>query len=203
MSEIRSCTIESFLTDVASTSPTPGGGSVAACCAATAAGLALMVERIGSNKREGPSFQPLIARCECLREAFLNFADRDATAYTAVIDAYRLPKTTETRSQAIDAALHQAAEVPLTVAEHCLDLLELLAELALLSPGSCISDVGVATLLGKAALDGALLNVEINLAAMKSTVAVAPITERVHVLSRRSTDLAEQALSCVRERIKS
>jgi len=203
MSEIRSCTIESFLAEVASAAPTPGGGSVTAFCAAAAAGLALMVCAIGQNRGENSSFQGLIVRFERLKEAFLDFADQDAEAYTAVIKAYRLPTNTNTRSEAIDAALRHAAEVPLAVAENCLELLELLVQLASLGSRSCISDVGVAALLGKAAFEGALLNVEINLAAMKDNEAVAQITARKHDALTRSADLAEQALSCVRERIKS
>ena len=203
MSEIRSCTIESFLAEVASASPTPGGGSVAAFCAAAAAGLALMVCAIGQNKGENSSLQGLIVRFERLKEAFLDFADQDAEAYTAVIKAHRLPTNMNTRSEAIDAALHHAAEVPLAVANDCLDLLELLVQLASLGSRSCISDVGVAALLGKAAFEGALLNVEINLAAMKDNEAVAQITARKHDTLTRSADLAKQALSCVRERMKS
>lgn len=203
MSEIRSCTIESFLTEVASASPTPGGGSVAAFCAAAAAGLALMVCAIGSNKGKNSSLQGLIVRVERLKEAFLDFADQDAAAYTAVIKAYRLPTNTNTRSEAIDAALRHAAEVPLAVANGCLELLELLVQLASLGSRSCISDVGVAALLGKAAFDSALLNVEINLAAMKYDEAVAQITARKHDTLTRSADLAEQALSCIRERMTS
>ena len=203
MSEIRSCTIESFLAEVASANPTPGGGSVAALCAAAATGLALMVCAIGLNKGENSLSQGLVVRFERLKEAFLDFADQDAEAYTAVIEAYRLPKNTNTRSEAIDAALRHAAEVPLVVAKHCLELLELLVQLASLGSRSCISDVGVAALLGKAAFDGALLNVEINLAAMKDNEAVAQITAREHDTLTRSADLAEQALSCVRERMKS
>ena len=203
MSEIRSCTIESFLTEVASASPTPGGGSVAAFCSAAAAGLALMVSAIGLSKGENSSLQGLIVRFERLKEAFLDFADQDAAAYTAVIKACRLPTNTNTRSEAIDAALRHAAEVPLAVANGCLELLELLVQLASLGSRSCISDVGVAALLGKAAFDSALLNVEINLAAMKDDEAVAQITARKHDTLTRSADLAEQALSCIRERMTS
>jgi len=203
VSEIRSCTVESFLAEVASASPTPGGGSVAAFCAAAAAGLALMVCAIGSNKGENSSLRGLIVRFERLKETFLDFADQDAEAYNAVMEAYRLPRNTNTRFEAIDVALRHAAEVPLAVAKHCLELMELLVQLASLGSRSCISDIGVAALLGKAAFDGALLNVEINLAAMKDNKVVAQITARKHDTLTRGADLAEQALSCVRERMKS
>jgi formiminotetrahydrofolate cyclodeaminase len=201
VSEIRSCTIESFIVEVASASPTLGGESVAAFCAA-AAGLALMVCAVGQNKGKNSSLQGLIIRFERLKEAFLDFADQDAETYTAVIEAHRLPTNTNARSEAIDAALRHAAEVPLAVANDCLDLLELPVQLASLDSRSCISDVGVAALLGKAAFDGALLNVEINLAAMKDNEAIAEITARKHDTLTRSVDLAKQALSCVRERMK-
>jgi len=162
-----------------------------------------MVCAIGLNKGENSSLQGLIVRFERLKEAFLDFADQDAEAYTAVIKAYRLPTNTNTRSKAIDVALRHAAEVPLAVARDCLELLELLVQLASLGSRSCISDVGVAALLGKAAFDGALLNVEINLAAMKDDEAVAQINARKHDTLTRSADLAEQALSCVRESMTS
>ena len=203
MADFQSCSIESFLAQVSSASPTPGGGSVAALCAATAAGLARMVCAIGLSKEKSAPLVELAEQFDPLKETFLDFVSQDAQAYAAVIEAYRLPKEDETKTGAIEAALRLAAEVPLQVAEHCLHLLELLVQLSPLGTRQCISDVGVATILGRAALEAALLNVEINLATMKDRKTVDQIASRKQDISPRSAALAGQVLSCVRARMNS
>jgi len=202
VSGFRACSIESFLAEVSSASPTPGGGSVAALCAATAAGLALMVCTIGLRKEKSAPLEELAEQFDPLKETFLDLISHDAQAYTAVIEAYRLPKGDKTKAGAIEAALRCAAEVPLQVAENCLRLLELLVQLAPLGARQCLSDVGVAAILGKAALEAALLNVEINLATMKDHKTVDQIASRKENILARSADLAGQALTCVQARME-
>ncbi len=175
---------------------------MAAICAATAAGLALMVCTIGLSKEKNAPLEELAEQFAPLKETFLDFISYDAQAYTAVIEAYRLPRQDKTKAGAIEAALRRAAEVPLQVAEHCLRLLRMLVQLAPLGARQCISDVGVAAILGKGALEAALLNVEINLAAMKDHKTIDQIASRQEDILARSADLAGQALTCVQARMK-
>lgn len=197
MGEIRSRTIGEFLEELSSANPTPGGGSVAALSAAIAAGLGLMVGAIGLKKREDKPIAQLVTRLNPLREDFLDFVGRDEEAFSAVMDAYHLPKEDKTRPEAIQGALRGAAEVPLQVAEGCVQLLELLVELAPLGTRQSVSDVGVAALLGKGALEAALLNVEINLAYIKNEQAIARIASRKDELSVKGAKLAKRALARV------
>lgn len=203
MTDIRSRSIESFLAEISSASPTPGGGSVAALCAAAAAALGLMVCAIGSKKRENASLSDLASRLVPLKETFLDLASQDEKAYADVIQARRLPKKDKTRSAAIEASLRRAATVPLEVAEHCLQLLELLGQLAPLGSPQSVSDVGVAAILGNAALEAALLNVETNLVFLKDDKMVAQLASRKNGLVVRTTELAKKTLSCVRARMGS
>ena len=202
MGEFRSCSIESFLAEISSANPTPGGGSVAALCAASAAGLALMVCAVGLKKEKSATVYELAARLGPLKEALLELVSRDAEAFDAVIEAYRLSKEDKTKAGAIEAALRRAAEVPLQVAEHSVRLLELLVQQAPLGVRPCMSDVGVAAILGQAALEAALLNVEINLAAMKDHETVDQMASRKADILARSADLADQALACVQARME-
>ncbi len=174
---------------------------MAALCAATAAGLALMVCTIGLSREKDAPLEELAEQFAPLKETFLDFISYDAQAYAAVIEAYRLPKEDKTKAGAIEAALRRAAEVPLQVAEHCLRLLRMLVQLAPLGVRQCISDVGVATILGKGALEAALLNVEINLAAMKDYKTADRIASRKEDILATGADLADQALTCVQARM--
>jgi formiminotetrahydrofolate cyclodeaminase len=97
----------------------------------------------------------------------LNLAELDASAYTAVVRARRLPRDSElerhTRDVQIAAAIREATRVPLATARAASEVLELARRLAPIGNRNAVSDVGVAALLAVAALRGAALNVQINL----------------------------------------
>jgi len=197
MSKLRETTIGKFMDDLSSVHPVPGGGSVAALSAAFAAALGLMVCEIGAKKGRSES-SALADRLLRLRERFLELAHQDATAFSEVMAAYRIPKGAPGRKEKIEKALAGAARVPLTVGEECVELLKILGELVPLATRQSVSDVGVAANLGEAALESALLNVTINLMYMKDPAAKAPLAERRDALSAEGARLAagtKQALS--------
>ncbi len=159
LAERRASGLGEFLDEIAAPTPTPGGGSAAAAAGALAASLGLMVAGLAAKKRDLPAALP-----GGLREArvFLETAvRRDAEAYRAVREAYRLPK--EQRAGPLEAALKGAALVPLEVAEHVAGLEPLLARLREISPAAMHSDLDTARALASAAIEGARANVAINL----------------------------------------
>lgn len=163
-----------FLEKLSSPTPTPGGGSVSAMSAAMAAGLLSMVSGLTINKKSSPSenmntphplsnipfvTQQIMKRCEEL-------VIEDAEAYDKVMNAYKLPKETDSdkgkRKQEIQESLKYAAEVPLETAHHAFKLLEIFSLVAEHGLKSASSDIEVAFFMAKTALHGALLNVKAN-----------------------------------------
>lgn len=164
--------LDTFLEELSSAQPVPGGGSVAALSAAMAAGLLLMVAHLtlGRKRYEGvrEQVEAIRDRALQLREQARRLADEDELAYRHVAEALARPRATEeersARRKKVQEALKGAAEPPLKVMRVASDLAQLAGELAGIGSRSAISDVGTASWLASAAYEAARLNVEINLA---------------------------------------
>jgi glutamate formiminotransferase/formiminotetrahydrofolate cyclodeaminase len=161
-----------FLDALAAPSATPGGGSASAAAGAMAAALGAMVS--GLAKRDGAEFEQ--------DRRFLSAAvDRDAEAFNGVMAAYRIPKAE--RGPHVEAALHQAATVPMEVAERAFALDRRLEALARETPRRLASDLETARALARAALAGALGNVRINLESITDEGFRRALEERVEALA--------------------
>ena len=168
-------TVSQFLSALASSAPTPGGGTAAAMAGAMGTSLLIMVA--GMTKSHTNSEQER-AELAAARTALGPLADRlralatdDSAAYDTVTAAYRLPKATGeekvARSAAIQAALQRATEVPLDTLQTCAEALQHAAVVERHGNPSAGSDVGVAIGLLRAAAQGAAANVRINLDGIK------------------------------------
>jgi glutamate formiminotransferase len=164
--------LNEFLDDLAAPTATPGGGSAAAAAAAMAAALGAMVS--GLAKSPADAF-------ESDRKLFAEAVKRDAASYDGVRAAYKRPK--DERAPFVEQALHEAAEVPLEVAEAATLLKNRLRDLAATAPPKFGSDIETAQGLAQAGIDGALANVRINIASMKDESLIAPLRERLGKLS--------------------
>jgi glutamate formiminotransferase/formiminotetrahydrofolate cyclodeaminase len=170
-------TLGALLEQVASPAPTPGGGTVAAIAGALAAALSTMVAGLTLGKKKyaanESAMRDLKRRSELAEHTLMALARRDSEAFEAVLRARRLPEGTpeqaSERARSIAAAELAAARVPLATAEACLEIVELASVAAKLGNANAISDAGVAALLARAAGEGALLNVEINLKSMSAS----------------------------------
>ena len=195
-----------FLDRLASSDPTPGGGTASAVAGAMAAGLLAMMSRLSAGKGgDDAPFQQALAAAEEQRRALLDLAVQDAQAFDAVMRARRLPKETsadkQRRQAAIQEALTAASDVPLDVASRAASLLEIATSLAGTGNPNAISDVGVAALLAHAAVHGALLNVRINLQAIKDPATRTSRAERADALGLRADALRDGALAAVNRRL--
>jgi formiminotetrahydrofolate cyclodeaminase len=112
-----------FLESVSSGEPAPGGGAVAAVAVASAAGLSGMAARFSTKQLDDAT--KLAERADLLRERVAPLAQADAESYEAVLAAYRLPRDSQNRGQRIQAALTEAADVPLSIAEVGAEVAEL------------------------------------------------------------------------------
>jgi len=164
-----------FVDELSSDSPAPGGGSVAALCAAQAAGLAAMVANLTVGKKKYAAVQDRVKAIaeagQDLKDFFLAAIDDDTNAFNAVMDTFSLPKSNPEQSRARDlaiaAATRQATRVPLSVLEKVPALLEISGEVGKIGNANSLSDAGVAALAAMAGAEGAYYNVLINLDSLR------------------------------------
>src|SRR4051794_15662039 len=164
-------TVEDFIEQLASASPTPGGGSASALAGAMAAAMVEMACNltIGREKFKDVEgeMQTVLGRAKELRKLMLDAVDEDTESYSAVSEAYKLPRSTDeeksARTRAIQEALQGATEVPLRVARAAAETSQLATIALEKSNPNVASDARVAQLLADAACQGAIANVEINL----------------------------------------
>ena len=160
--------LNEFLEELAAPTATPGGGSAAAMAAAMAAALGAMVAGLARLPAEA---------FDADRKFFAEAVGRDAASYEGVRTAYKKPK--DERAPFVEQALHEAAKVPLEVAEAAGGLEERLRALASTVPEKFGSDIATAQSLARAAMEGALANVRINIASMKDETAIAALRRRL------------------------
>jgi glutamate formiminotransferase / formiminotetrahydrofolate cyclodeaminase len=163
--------VEPFIEQLAAPTATPGGGSAAAASGAMAAGLAAMVASMSRGKKAYAQYETqlseAIARLAQLREELKSAIDADAESYNTVMKAYKSAKESADGDAAISSALKQATSVPLGVAEKVVEVAKIADTLKPITNPNMKSDLTTAVALAKAALEGALANVEINLDSLK------------------------------------
>jgi glutamate formiminotransferase/formiminotetrahydrofolate cyclodeaminase len=178
--------VEPFVEQLAAPTATPGGGSAAAASAAMAAGLATMVASMSRGKKAYLQYEQelseAIARLSELREALKAAIDADAESYNAVTKAYKQAKDSAGKDGMIEDALKQATNVPLGVAERAREVAAIVETLKPITNPRMKSDLTTAVALARAAIEGALANVEINLESLKDQAFAAHTRKQVLAL---------------------
>lgn len=176
---MKNLTVEEFLKRLGSEAPTPGGGGAAALVSALAAALNSMVFNLTVGKKIYENYSDEIKELiqNSLKEAselidfFSLYMDKDADAFSKLINSYKLPKATEVeknkRKSVIESCTKEAAEVPMTVAEKVYKLYPIIWTACNYGNKNLISDAGVAAALVQASLESCILNVKINLGYIK------------------------------------
>ena len=201
--------LETFLDELASVEPVPGGGSVAALSGAFAASLVAMVCRLTIGKKNyetvSDELQSILPRAEALQRELRELVQADSDAYARVMDAYKLPKTTgaeqAARTRAVQDALKHASDVPLRVAERCADTLALARIVAEKGNRNAASDAGVGAVMAEAGLRGAVFNVSINLGLIKDEAYVRAHRARVAELIALADQSKSEILKIVEARM--
>jgi formiminotetrahydrofolate cyclodeaminase len=194
-----------FLEELSSDEPMPGGGAVAALAGALAAGLVAMVANLTLGKKGYEAVQKemkkTLEEAEELRERLAGLVEADTAAFKGVMAAYRLPKNDPARPQAIEEALKTACTVPLETAERCLRALELAEVVAVRGNKNAVTDAGAAAAMAYSGLETALLNVAINLQAIKDEGFKREYRRRGDKLAATGKELKERTLHLVQERM--
>ena len=201
--------LSSFVASVASSTPTPGGGSVVAHVGALAAALTQMVAGLTIGKKKYAAVEgemrEIGARAESLGGRLAELVEADATAYGAVSEAYKMPKepadAAAARTRAIERALIGAAEVPLETARVCGEVAELAGVVAARGNTNAVSDAGVAALLADAACRGAAYNVRINVAALPDRAVGASLATEAQRIAKQTTERAARVVELVEKEI--
>lgn len=198
-------TLREFQNALASSDPTPGGGSAAGVALGQAAALAKMVAdlTLGNDKYANgwKIAESVNIVATPLLDEGLDLAQLDSEAFDAVVAGFKRPKTTDEeksiRREEIRNSMLGAAKVPYDTACYALDLMKLLPDLATYGNENAVSDVGVSGLLASAALKGAIFNIEINLNSLPETYGV-EMRNHLPTLSEEGKIYSRQCMEAVR-----
>ncbi len=202
--------LASFVQNVASRAPAPGGGSVAALAGALGAGLSTMVCRLTIGKKQyadvADDLRPVEELGKDMRDKFMEMVDKDTDAFDAVMDAMRLPDETPeqaaAKEEAGQVATVGAIEVPLNVMEMAVEMLPNTLEVAKKGNINSISDVGVAGMMLLSALDGAAMNVIINLPGLTDQAKASEFKTRMEKLQTEGGKIADEIQRVVMEKLQ-
>jgi formiminotetrahydrofolate cyclodeaminase len=200
--------LDEFIEKLASSDPTPGGGSVAALSGALGTALTIMAARISLKKTDleddlRDDFNKIIETSEKYIEKFKLKVEEDAEAYNSVISAYKLPKTsddeTAKRKAAIQDAFKHAAEIPMEVAEDACSILKHARFIVEKGSTNCLSDSAVAVRMLNSAVAGGIYNVKINMGYIKDEEYCRVMSEKVQKISGERNKLVEEADNIINE----
>jgi formiminotetrahydrofolate cyclodeaminase len=196
---------KTFLDELASSAPAPGGGSVAALSGALGAGLISMVCNLTLGKPKYAAVQDdisaILKKSEDLRKKLTDLLEEDVAAYTVLSQTMKMPRDTDeqktVRTKAMDTALKTATEVPMRVAEACVAVMALCPSAAEKGNTNAVSDVGVGILMAEAGLRSAALNVLINLGFIKDERFVSESRKRLNALLQGKPELRDEIYNLV------
>ena len=167
--------VEAFINETGSSSPAPGGGSIAALNAASGAALIEMVAALTIGKEKYAAVEAemktVLDTAHELKARFLSLIDKDSNAFNKIMAAFKLPKGTDeekaARSAAIQSATKEAALVPFEIGETAFELFALAEAVIKKGNSNAVTDGAVAAMNARIAVKGAFLNVKINLGSIK------------------------------------
>ena len=201
--------VEDFNRELGSNSPAPGGGSVAALSGALGAELISMVCKLSIGKKGYEAFDGELneglRKTEAFSKSLLKRIDLDTDAFKDVMAAFKMPKEPEeakkARTDAIQRGYKEAVQSPLGIARECLDVLRVAKTLLGKSNANALSDLGVASLQAHAGLEGAIMNVKINIPSIKDEKFVAETSSEISTLLEEGRAAKENIYKYVSENI--
>lgn len=213
MSLLMDMTLREYCDVLASSEPAPGGGSTAALSGALGASLTMMVVNLSVGKKiyEGldenikAEFIKEFDNVKALQKELTGLVDEDTKAFNKFMEAMKLPKDTEEQKQVRGEKMQEASlyalQIPLKTAEGCFSLLKNQGSIAKYGNKNAVSDVGVGALLALSGLEGAILNVNINLPGIADEAVREEAYARCRELSSEGRKLHNEILDIVNSRI--
>jgi formiminotetrahydrofolate cyclodeaminase len=206
---ITEAPVDTFLDELASGAPTPGGGSAAAVMGAMGAALVSMVCNVTIGKKGyevvDAEMKSVRTESEGVRRRLTAMVAADVAAFDGLMAAYRLPKQSDEdksrRDDAIELNLRTATESPLQCARACAEVIALARRAAMYGYMGVISDAGVGVLAAHAALRSAALNVYINVPSLKDRTFASLATAEIEKLLDQSAAETEAVFALVRDKL--
>jgi glutamate formiminotransferase/formiminotetrahydrofolate cyclodeaminase len=197
--------LNGFLSELASNSPAPGGGSVAALSGALGCALGSMVCNLTIGKEKYADVQDeiknILKKSEKLRKKLTDLIDKDTEAFNDVMKAFKMSKETDEqkkkRSNAIQEGYKKAANVPLDTARTCESILDLSIVIAKKGNQNSITDAAVSGLMAQAGVESAILNVRINLSSIKDEKYVEKISGEIENLHKSTVKKTDEIMKIV------
>lgn len=202
--------LKEFAYETSSEVPAPGGGSIAAYMGLLGASLGTMVANLSSHKRgwddRWEEFSNWAEKGQAYSKILLDMVDEDTNAFTKIMEAFRMPKSTEEekkiRNTAIQKATKYAIEVPFKVLETAYNSMEVMKEMARIGLKASVSDAGVGSLAACAAVSGALMNVKINLGGLDDKEYAKEITRKGNEIEQKAIKLRDEIVEIVNSKIE-
>ena len=207
-------TVEDFSQEVDSSSPAPGGGSVAALASNIGVSLARMMANLSFGKKKYESLEESIRieftdkfnKLGDIRQELMLLVDKDTESFDEYMKAIKMPKDTEEQKQeskeAIKCATVFSIEVPFKTASISIDALELLDYIAKYGNQNAITDIGVGTLLIYSGIEGAILNVKVNLLGLEDDSLANEYTIKCNALLDRARAIKDEIISNIHNKLE-
>jgi formiminotetrahydrofolate cyclodeaminase len=201
--------LQAFINEVDSKNPAPGGGSVAALCASLGVSLARMVGHLSFEKKKFLALDPTIQfefkdthdELLMIKDQLILAIDQDTKAFNQIMNAFSLPKTNDDeiayRNNQIQEATREAIMIPIKVASLSMSALNHLDIILKYGNKQTVSDLGVAILALATGVEGACLNVLINLSSLKDQIAVNQFKNQVNDLLNKSQQRRQELLELI------
>jgi formiminotetrahydrofolate cyclodeaminase len=205
--------VNEFIDEVASSSPAPGGGSVSALASSIGLALTEMVGVFSNTKKKFKAleqvfqdeFNLVLEHFAMYKKEMVSLIDKDTEAFNLIMAAFKLPKETEEdkakRLEAITEATKEAVKVPYRVAELSMQAMNELNIILVHGNRNTLSDLGVSVLMLHAGIEGAILNVKINLKGLQDEDFVQEYTNKVNRLFRESYMIKNEILTKIHNKL--
>lgn len=195
-------TAKGLAEETASESMAPGGGSISAYVGALGVSLGTMVANLSAHKagwdEKWTYFSDWAVKGQAYKDQLLYLVDEDTNSFNKIIEAFRLPKTTQEekdyRKEAIENATKYATEIPLQVMETACDSMEVMQAMIEKGLPNSLSDAGVGALCARTAVVGAYFNVRINARDIKDQSYVKKILERAAEIYQKTIGIEKQVM---------
>lgn len=189
-------TVESFTNELASSSPTPGGGGAAALVGALGISLGNMVGELTVGKPRYAEYEgelrQMMAEAGRIGNELLHLVEEDAEGFKPLAEAYSIPKDNPNRDRILEAATKAACIAPMAMLRACGRAMELIGRFKEIGSRLAISDAGCAAVLCKAAMQAAALNVYINTKSLKDRDYAEELNDEVEELLDNYCDMADE-----------
>lgn len=210
---LQNLNVKDFVDELASKSPAPGGGSIAALSASLASSLASMVFNLTVGKKEYMEYEDKLQKdideslqkVGILKDEFLELMERDTNAFLSLMKAFKMPKSTEEevkiRKEKISEGNKQSLEIPLEVANKAYEIYNYIYIAVMYGNKNALSDAGVAASLTETAVEGAILNVKINIMGLKDESYKNELRDKCNALLEKSKKRKEEIMNIIEKKL--